>query len=297
MQAPIHVLLRTPNHISDLITEEQLSAFSTSENSIYSTIKKEYQSLVEQLIFKDIKVHQDFPSSTSNTPYEAFPASWIYLHPDGSLIVMPISDENRRNERLQYIIEWVNINFDIRKFIDLREYEAQGYYLEGTDSVVFDHNKQVAYACQSKHTNIKLFEALCYKLNYQPVSFVAHQLTAEIFKYTNEVLNITSYGIFFCSESIENTFERSMVMNSLKASERIILDIPLQHSKEICTNLVELCNPIGQKFTVVSKSAYALLQPSHLNIINTYSNLIIVENENLQKYANKGLSSMMARLF
>lgn len=297
MQAPIHVLLRTPNHLSDLISEEQLSAFGTGENSIYSTIKKEYQSLVEKLIFKDIKVHQDFPSSSSNTPYESFPASWIYLHPDGSLIVMPISDENRRNERLLYIIEWVNINFDIRRFIDLREYEAQGYYLEGTDSVVFDHNKQVAYATQSKHTNIKLFEALCYKLNYQPVSFVAHQLTGEIFKYTNEVLNITSYGIFFCSEAIENTFERSMVLSSLKASERIILDIPLQHSKEICTNLVELCNPIGQRFTVIAKSAYELLEPSHLNIINTYSNLIIVENESIQKYANKGLSSMMARLF
>lgn len=297
MQAPIHVLLRTPTCIPELSIEKQANAVSGNESNIYSTIKKEYETLVKQLLFHEIKVHQDFPTSSLQTPFESFPASWIYLHPDGSLIIMSISDKSRRNERLQFIIEWVCINFDTRRLIDLREYEKQNYFLEGTDSIVFNHDTQIAYACESKFTNIKLFEALCYKLNYQPVSFIAYQANGDIFNYTNEILNITSYGIFFCADAIDNSFERSMVLNSLKASERFLMEIPLLHAKEICSNLIELCNPNGERFTVISQSAHDLLHPSHLNIINTYSSLVVLENERIQEYTNKGINSMMAKLF
>ena len=85
-----------------------------------------------------------------------------------------------RRSKKNYLIVFCSNNWDsetegyllqVEKIIDLKSYENEGFFLEGTGSVVFDHLYKKAYACSSSRTNMKLVQKICLSLNYEPVTF------------------------------------------------------------------------------------------------------------------------------
>ena len=63
--------------------------------------------------------------------------------------------------------------FKVDKVIDLKNYENEGIFLEGTGSIVFDHPYKKAYACLSSRTSIVLLKKVCVTLGYESVTFEA----------------------------------------------------------------------------------------------------------------------------
>lgn len=288
------ILLRNPSHLTSLRGDSDSN--NKNEISNYSTIKKEYQNLLDILLANKIKVNYSFPSSLEILPFETFPASWLYVHPDNTLVMMSLSDEFRRKERLDFFIEWIYFKLKPNKFLDLRNYENKELFLEGTESIVFDHKNAVAYACESPQTNIQLFEALCQKLNYQAVSFLAQNLNGTPVRHTHEIINITSNTILFCSESINDEFEKAMILSSLNQSSRTIIDIPILTSKKICTNIVEISNEENEDLILISNSARNLLSSDQYEILTKETDAIILENTFIEELSGKGLNSMIVKL-
>ena len=63
----------------------------------------------------------------------------------------PCTAPSRRAERREAVIDGVKqtLGFRESRRIDLSAEEASGRYLEGTGSLVLDHEARIAYACRS----------------------------------------------------------------------------------------------------------------------------------------------------
>ena len=68
---------------------------------------------------------------------------------------------NRRHERRQDILSSIKKQFKVTNVVDLSKYEKENKFLEGTGSIVFDHENKIAYASLSPRTDKDLFMNFC----------------------------------------------------------------------------------------------------------------------------------------
>ena len=78
-------------------------------------------------------------------------------------------------------------------------------FLEGTGSIVFDHENKVAYACRSNRTNINLLKFVCQKLGYSLAEFDAVDGDGIPIYHTNVMMWIGTEVAAICSESIKDS--------------------------------------------------------------------------------------------
>ena len=112
---------------------------------------REFDDFVLILKTAVVEVIQCLDTPLPLTPDAIFPNNWISFHHDGSVILYPMEAENRRTERRRDIIDHLSEknNYLVSKIIDLSHHEKQGRYLDGTGSMVMDHQNQIIYACRS----------------------------------------------------------------------------------------------------------------------------------------------------
>ena len=80
--------------------------------------------------------------------------------------------ENRRLERKDSIIEAVEAEgFKIETVVDYTTAEEDGYYLEGTGSILLDRENKKAYCALSARADEELFIEFCEDFEYTPVVF------------------------------------------------------------------------------------------------------------------------------
>ena len=73
-------------------------------------------------------------------PDAIFLNNWISTHEDGSVFIYPLEAVNRRIERRAELIEQLYNSFIFSSFNDLSTTEKENLILEGTGSMVLDHN-------------------------------------------------------------------------------------------------------------------------------------------------------------
>ena len=109
-----------------------------------------------------------------DTPDSIFPNNWISFHGNGTIGLYPMFAKNRRLERKDSILEAVEAEgFKIETVVDYTEAEADGFYLEGTGSILLDRENQKAYCALSARADEELFIEFCEDFEYTPVVFSA----------------------------------------------------------------------------------------------------------------------------
>jgi hypothetical protein len=95
-------------------------------------------------------------------PDSVFPNNWFTTGKNGEIFIFPMKPANRRLERENPVLEYLKKNgYQINRVVDLSHYEKECKYLEGTGSMVFDHQNSIAYACKSERTNEEVFNKFC----------------------------------------------------------------------------------------------------------------------------------------
>ena len=117
---------------------------------------------------------------------------------------------------------------------------AEGLFLEGTGSIVFNHENKVAYACVSPRTNLDLLSTLTDQIGYDAVSFESVDLSGQQIYHTNVMMSIGKNLIMICLDSIEDTLERMMVKESLKKTGKHILELSRAQLNEFAGNALEV---------------------------------------------------------
>ncbi|MCS5490174.1 citrulline utilization hydrolase CtlX [Algoriphagus limi] len=230
-----------------------------------------------------------------------FPNNWFSTHSDGRLILYPMFSPNRRLERRKDIIEQLmSLGFKVNDIVDLSFFEKDGQYLEGTGSMVMDHDAKVIYACYSERTHPIPLEYLSKILGYQVVSFEASQevegQSVPIY-HTNVMMHVGTEFAVVCLESIVRALDRQKVQESLFKSGKKVIPITAKQKFHFAGNMLEVRNDGGEKFTVMSQSAYDSLNVGQIQMIEKHTTIISPQIPTIEKLGGGSARCMMAEIF
>ena len=124
------------------------------ENLLPATVnakaQEEFDAFVKKLRAVGVNVIVVDDTIESDTPDSIFPNNWISFHENGDVVLYPLFAENRRKERREDILDMLEDNgFVINEIMDYTSAEGDGFYLEGTGSIVLDRENGKAYCALS----------------------------------------------------------------------------------------------------------------------------------------------------
>ncbi len=248
---------------------------------------------IKVVVFKDEKVPY--------TPDSIFPNNWFSTDPfDRSMYLFPMANKNRADERRKDIIDFLSQSKKYTLNESLLQYESQKQYLEGTGSMVLDHQQKIAYACLSPRTNETLFLEWCDAAKYEAVSFTSHGSDGSEVYHTNVVMTMADKYVVICLNSISDQKERTKVKTLLQdKSKKEIIDISMAQMNAFAGNMMQLRNESGDKFLVMSNTAKEALNRDQISLIeNTFNNKILAPKIDMIETIGGGSARcMIAELF
>ena len=272
-----------------------------SENAETQTkALQEFNNFVEKLRSKGINVITVKDTLEPHTPDSIFPNNWISMHQDGTVVLYPMCAVNRRWERRNDILEILKRNFSVKEIIDLSAPENDGKFLEGTGSMIFDHENKIAYGSVSLRLDEPLFREFCEKFGFEPVVFHSYQ-TANNERlpiyHTNVMMCVADQFVVICLDCIDDETERVNVVNAIVNSGKEIIEISESQMQRFAGNMLQLQNPEGKKFLVMSLSAYQSLTPEQISNIEKYSEIIYSDLETIETNGGGSARCMLAEVF
>ena len=263
--------------------------------------EKEFDGFVAMLRDQGVQVIVEDDTSHPVKPDAVFPNNWFSTHPDGRLILYPMFSPTRRLERRKDFIEdLMKRKFQVDEIIDLSFFEDDGQYLEGTGSMVMDHQSKIIYACFSERTHRIPLDYLGKLLGYKVIGFNAVQENQGILSpiyHTNVMMHVGTDLAVVCLDSIPKVSEKQAVQKSLTQAGKKVVPITPKQKFHFAGNMLEVGNDGGEKFTVMSETALDSLNVGQIQLIEKYSTIISPSIPTIEKIGGGSARCMMAEIF
>lgn len=268
---------------------------------INAVAQKEFDGFVELLQQAGVNVIVVDDTAEPFKTDAVFPNNWFSTHEDGRLILYPMFSSNRRLERRKDIIELLmQKGFKISEIIDLSFFEKDNLFLEGTGSLVLDRINKIAYACRSVRTHEVPLEYFSRLLDYQIVDFDAVQQVNGVYSsiyHTNVMMHVGSELAVVCLDSIPLASDKLKVQEALEKTGKKIIPITAKQKFGFAGNMLEVRNASGQKYTVMSESAFKSLSKVQLQTIKRYTDIIVPKIPTIEKLGGGSARCMMEEIF
>ena len=264
-----------------------------AEDEIHRLVLQEFDQMVEELRKHDINVIVVEDAKNTITPDAIFPNNWFSTHRDGEVILYPMEANNRRLERREDVIAILSDHYKVVSITDLSFHEQNGKYLEGTGSVVFDHQNKKAYACNSSRTDETLLLKLCEQLRYTPVFFDALDQQGNPIYHTNVMMCVATELAIVCIEAIAEE-DQERVIDHLQVGGKKIIAIGYEQMNAFAGNMLEVENNKEERFLIMSDRAFESLVNGQINAITQSADIIHVNIPNIEQYGGGGVRCMMA---
>ena len=236
-------------------TSDGLSVLEIRERAV-----AEHKALYRGLRALGIEINLFTHDEKHATPDACFPNNWHTLR-DGKLKLFPMKDENRRLERREDIIEFLKHKHPNLVVDDsLLRYERQDppKFLEGTGSLVVDHEERVAYVALSERAHEEVVAEHCAAENLTPITFKALDARGRPIYHTNVMMSVCSSVAIVCADSIADPADRRRVLDALAAGgRREIITITHAQVDAFCGNVLELRTASGEPALACSARAFA----------------------------------------
>lgn len=272
-----------------------------SQEEIRKLSRQEFDGFVALLEDQGVKVLVVEDSVLPAKTDAVFPNNWFSTHPDGKVILYPMYSPNRRMERRKEIFEsLMQQGFRINEILDLSFFEESNQYLEGTGSMVMDHEHKIIYACYSERTHPVPLDYVGKLLGYQVIGFEATQEingeSSPIY-HTNVMMHVGSDLAVVCLDSVVKSSERKRVQETLIKSGKKLIPITPKQKFNFAGNMLEVTNEGGEKFTVMSQAAYDSLTVGQIQSIEKYTTIISPSLPTIEKLGGGSARCMMAENF
>jgi len=198
------------------------------EGNVQGEALKEFNAFVEKLRAKGINVITIKDTLEPKTPDSIFPNNWVSFHADGKVVLYPMFAENRRLERRDDIINQIKEQFEVTEVIDYSGAEKDNLFLEGTGSMIFDHDNKLAYGSVSLRLDEGLFRKFCSDFGFQPVVFHSYQTAGEErlpIYHTNVMMCVADKFVVICLDCIDDESERNNVIETIRNSGKELIEI------------------------------------------------------------------------
>lgn len=270
-------------------------------SDIQSKALAEFNTFVGKLRGKGINVITIKDTLDPHTPDSIFPNNWVSFHKDGKVVLYPMFASNRRVERREDILETVeNLGFEIDEVDDWSFSETQGHFLEGTGSMIFDHDNKIAYGSVSLRLDEKLFREFCTKYGFTPVVFHSYQTVGTErlpIYHTNVMMCVADKFVVICLDCIDDELEREKVIETIKNSGKEIVEISEEQMQQFAGNMLQVQNKEGEKFLVMSQTAYQSLTTEQVAAIEKYCEIIYSDLNTIEVNGGGSARCMLAEVF
>ena len=261
----------------------------------------EFKMFVEKLRSKGINVITIKDTLDPHTPDSIFPNNWVSFHKDGKVVLYPMFASNRRVERRDDIIEIIKEQgFEVAEIDDWSFPETQGHYLEGTGSMIFDHDNKIAYGSVSLRLDENLFREFCDKYGFTPVVFHSFQTVGEErlpIYHTNVMMCVADKFVVICLDCIDDELERNKVIETIKNSGKEIIEISEDQMHQFAGNMLQVQNKEGRKFLIMSETAYKSLEQDQISAIEKYCEIIYSDLNTIEVNGGGSARCMLAEVF
>lgn len=270
-------------------------------SDIQSKALAEFNTFVGKLREKGINVITIKDTLDPHTPDSIFPNNWVSFHKDGKVVLYPMFASNRRVERREDIIESIQEQgFEVVEVDDWSFSETQGHFLEGTGSMIFDHDNKIAYGSVSLRLDEKLFREFCTKYGFAPVVFHSFQTVGTErlpIYHTNVMMCVADRFVVICLDCIDDELEREKVVETIKGSGKEIIEISEEQMQQFAGNMLQVQNKEGEKFLVMSQTAYQSLSSQQVAAIEKYCEIIYSDLNTIEVNGGGSARCMLAEVF
>jgi len=274
---------------------------SLSKEEVNAKAQQEFDAMVHKLRMVGVNVLVVDDTLNPDTPDSIFPNNWISFHENGDVVLYPMFAENRRGERREDILDVLEDHgFVINEIMDYTSAEEDGFYLEGTGSIILDRENSKAYCALSSRADEELFIEFCEDFEFYPVIFEAFQtVNAErkLIYHTNVMMCVGETFAVICAESIDDKKERKMVLDSLRGDEKEVILITEAQVNNFAGNMLELKGTDDRRYLVMSSSAYQSLTKKQIAQLEEHVTILSSNLDTIEACGGGSARCMMAELF
>ena len=269
--------------------------------TVNAKAQQEFDTFVEKLraVGVDVTVVDD--TLDPDTPDSIFPNNWISFHENGDVAMYPMFAENRRAERREEILDILEDNgFVINNIVDYTSAEEDGFFLEGTGSLLLDRENSKAYCALSPRADEELFIEFCEDFDYAPVIFEAFQTVdgeRKLIYHTNVMMCLGENFAVICSDCIDDKKERKMVLDNLKENNKEIILITEAQVNSFAGNMLEVRGANDEKYLVMSAVAHQCLTLTQIEQLEKHAEILSSSLDTIEACGGGSARCMMAEVF
>ena len=271
------------------------------ETDIQEKALQEFNNFAAKLREKGINVITVKDTLNPHSPDSIFPNNWVSFHEDGTVALYPMFALNRRVERRPEILERLkDEGFKINTVEDFSPFENEEKYLEGTGSMIFDHDYKIAYGSVSLRLDEELFRNFCAKFGFTPIVFHSYQNVGDQrlpIYHTNVMMCVTEQFVVICLDCIDDEMEREKVQEVIKSSNKELIEISEDQLQQFAGNMLQVQNEEGDKFLVMSETAYKSLTKEQVERIENYCEIIYADLNTIETNGGGSARCMLAEVF
>jgi len=266
----------------------------TSSHDITRQAQIEFDQFKLKLESHGIEVVCHDEPMDAKTPDAIFPNNWFAVLPSGQVFLFPMCAPNRRRE-IQ--APWIAPYAKSKSLVDLRYFCEQGVFLEGTGSLILDHNRKSGYACLSERTQFPAIKEFEKQSGYQIFSFFATDLRGVPFYHTNVMMTLGRKTAVVCLESISAEAERAKMGEMLTATGHEVVAISQQQVLQFAGNMLFLSSQSGKNFWVCSEAAFQCLTELQRKILQKDGDFITSALPTIEAVGGGSARCMLGELF
>jgi hypothetical protein len=269
--------------------------------TVNAKAQQEFDAFVEKLTAVGVNVTVVDDTLNPDTPDSIFPNNWISFHENGDVALYPMFAENRRHERREEILDLLEEKgFVIHNIIDYTSAEEDGFFLEGTGSLLLDRANAKAYCALSPRADEELFIEFCEDFDYAPVIFEAFQTVdseRKLIYHTNVMMCLGETFAVICSDCIDDKKERKMVLDNLKENGKEIILITEAQMNNFAGNMLEIRGANDKRYLVMSAAAHQSLTPKQMEQLEKHAEILSSSLDTIEACGGGSARCMMAEIF
>ena len=251
-------------------------------------IFEEFDNLISTL--DKNKISFNILKSPKNSPDSIYPNNWVVTFEDGTYDLFSMQSPNRRLERSNSNINFLNMNYSLKN--DLTKYESKNIFLEGTGSLVLDRVNKTAYMAESYRSNVSLASKWSQLRGYDLVHFKSY-IDEKPTYHTNVLMFITDKFAGICFDSISDS--KYLLSNIEKT--HVILYLSIEQVKNFSGNALLVRNTNNEAKFLISSSGLKALDLIQKKFIEKYYDIVDINIPTIEKIGGCSVRCMLLELF
>jgi len=236
------------------------------------------------------KISFNILKSPKNSPDSIYPNNWVVTFEDGTYDLFSMQSPNRRIERSNSNINFLNTNYSLKN--NLTEYESKNIFLEGTGSLVLDRVNKTVYMAESNRSNVSLASKWSQLRGYDLVHFKSY-IDKKPTYHTNVLMFITDKFASICFDSIPDS---SYLLSNIKKTHKI-LNLSIEQVKSFSGNAIVVRNITNESKLLISSSGLNALDLIQIKFIEKYYDIVEINIPTIEKIGGGSVRCMLLELF